>query len=208
MLLQPWDRGTDDEALDYLRTMGFGHLVAAGTGRAVPVVVPTQFLLTDDHTVLLHLARPNPVWAAIEENPQVLLAVAGDWAYIPSTWTTLDADDPRPGVPTTYYSAVQARCLARVLDDPADKLRVLHQQLAGLEGTAEDIARYTPRLRGIRGLALDITALTAKFKYGGNADPARRAQIARRLTARDGPGDHAATRRIAAQDRGTTHTAD
>ena len=60
----------------FVEATGFGHLVAAGRDRDVPVVVPTQFLLEGD-TVWLHLVRANPVFAALAENPRVLLSVAG-----------------------------------------------------------------------------------------------------------------------------------
>lgn len=68
--------------------------------------VPTQFLLIED-TVWLHLARPNPVFQALFENPNVVLSIAGDWAYIPDAWKAIGEEDPRSGIPTTYYAAVQ-----------------------------------------------------------------------------------------------------
>ena len=43
----------------------------------MPVISPVPFILEPDDTVLLHVATPNPVWAAIEENPMVVLAVTG-----------------------------------------------------------------------------------------------------------------------------------
>lgn len=76
MLVHPWDAAQDaDEARQFLAVQGFGQLIASGHGRPVAVVVPTQYVL-DGPDVVLHLARPNPVWAAIEENPAVLLSVA------------------------------------------------------------------------------------------------------------------------------------
>lgn len=77
MIIHPWDAAEEREALAFVRNNEFGHLIAAGRDRDVPVVVPTQFLLADDRTVLLHLARPNPIWRAIEENPAVMLSIAG-----------------------------------------------------------------------------------------------------------------------------------
>ena len=72
----------------------FGHLVApGGPAREMPVVVPTQFVLADD-TVWLHLVRANPVFAALAENPRVLLSVADDWAFIPSSWKAVGDEDP------------------------------------------------------------------------------------------------------------------
>ena len=73
--------------------------MAAGRGRDVPVVVPTQFTLRSPQQVALHLARPNPIWAALEENPLVVLSVAGDWAYVPAAWKAVGDEDPRRGVP-------------------------------------------------------------------------------------------------------------
>src|SRR3954469_5958939 len=100
MLVHPWDAPSGDaEVFSFVRSQGFGHLIAPGR-RDLPVVVPTQFILDDDHDgsgrpdVLLHLARPNPVWAAVEERPVVLLSVAGDWAYVPSAWKAIHGEDP------------------------------------------------------------------------------------------------------------------
>ena len=82
----------------FVEATGFGHLVAAGRDRDVPVVVPTQFLLEED-TVRLHLVRTNPLFSALAENPRVLLSVAGDWAFIPSAWKAIGDEDPAAGHP-------------------------------------------------------------------------------------------------------------
>ncbi len=202
MLIHPWDAGHDPaEWQAFVRNQGFGHLVAAGRGRDVPVVVPTQFLLTEVAAepgprpeVLLHLARPNPVWAALAENPIVVLSVAGDWAYIPSGWKAVGGEDPAYGIPTTYYAAVQLTAVAHVLDGAEDVLAVLRRQLAALEpaGGAVDPAEHRRRLPGIRGLRLEVREVAAKFKYGGNVDAAHQLAVAEHLDRRRGPGDAAA----------------
>ncbi|MEV4243361.1 FMN-binding negative transcriptional regulator [Streptosporangium canum] len=199
MLIHPWDSATEDEALDFVRANEFGHLIAAGRGREVPVVVPTQFLLTGDRTILLHLARPNPIWAAIEENPAVVVSLAGDWSYVPGAWKALPGlEDPRMGVPTTYYAAVQLVCRAEVVGDAEGKTEILRAQLARLEAGGElvDPAEHGRRLPGILGLRLTIQEVKGKFKYGGNADEQHRRHIADRLAERDGPGDAAARRHL------------
>ena len=194
MLIHPWDAGSRDEALAFVRDQGFGQLIAAGTGREVPVVVPTQFLLADDSTVLLHLARPNPIWRAIAENPTVLLSLAGDWAYVPAAWKAIGGEKPAEGIPTTYYAAVQLVCATEVLDDPEAKLGVLRQQLARLEPESwvANPSIHDRWLPGIRGLRLTIREINAKFKYGGNVDEAHLAAVGDRLAARGAPGDSAA----------------
>ena len=206
MLVHPWDASTDaEEARDFLRSQGFGQLIAAGRGRAVPVVVPTQYLLDGDREVLLHLARPNPVWAAVEENATVLLAVAGDWAFIPSAWKAVGTEDPATGVPTTYYAAVQVTAQAEVVDDDAGKSEILRRQQAAADpdGGWVDPAEHGRLLTGIRGLRLHVTDVRAKFKYGGNVDWDHRVAVAQRLAERGAPGDQAARghllRRLGAQ---------
>jgi transcriptional regulator len=199
MLIHPWDAGrTEEEWTAFVRAQGFGHLVAAGRGRDVPVVVPTQFTLVDAGRAVLHLARPNPVWRALEENPTVLLSVAGDWAYIPAAWKAIEGEDPRLGVPTTYYAAVQLIATAEPVDDPDAKAAILRRQLADLEPGADvaDPAEHGRVLNGIRGLDLSVREVRAKFKYGGNVDDRHRAAVAARLRERGGPGDAAALRHL------------
>ncbi|HVW81647.1 MAG TPA: FMN-binding negative transcriptional regulator [Mycobacteriales bacterium] len=194
MLVHPWDATSGDaEWWSFVTAQAFGQLIAAGRNRDVPVVVPTQFVLAGEE-VLLHLARPNPVWQAIEENPVVLLSVAGDWAYIPAAWKAIGDEDPSMGIPTTYYAAVQLRCGASVVDDADGKLEILRAQLGAFEPDSghADPAVHERKLAGIRGLRLAIREVTGKFKYGGNVDEAHREAVAARLEQRGGPGDEAA----------------
>jgi transcriptional regulator len=194
MLVHPWDAGrADSEWREFVVAQGFGQLIAAGRNREVPVVVPTQFVLGTDE-VRLHLARPNPIWHPIDENPVVLLSVAGDWSFVPSSWKAIGEEDPALGIPTTYYAAVQLVCEATVVDDNDAKLAILREQLANEQA---DVAIADPQLHerklsGIRGLRLAIREVTAKFKYGGNVDAAHRLAVAEQLAKRAGPGDAAA----------------
>src|ERR1035437_1372635 len=63
MLVHPWDASNhDDEWRAVLHEFDFGQLIApGGPDRVLPVVVPTHFTFDGDHTVQLHLAKPNPV---------------------------------------------------------------------------------------------------------------------------------------------------
>jgi transcriptional regulator len=203
VLVHPWDAPVDDaETWAFVESQGFGHLVAPGR-RDLPVVAPTQFVVdrpTREHPrVLLHLARPNPIWGALDENPTVLLSVAGDWAYIPSAWKAIADEDPALGIPTTYYAAAQLVGTATVLDDDEAKLDILRRQLAAYEpGVAHaDPQVHTRRLAGIRALRIDVQQVTGKFKYGGNVYEAHRRAVADHLLRRDGAGDHAAGEHLA-----------
>lgn len=199
MLVHPWDAPLDDaEWREWLGRNDFGQLIAAGRGRDVPVVVPTHFRYDGATAVELHLARPNPVWDAIAENPTVLLTVIGDYVYVPSTWGAAPGTPPELGIATSYYATVQLTCDATVVDDDAEKAALLRRQLGrfqpegGFADVTPDLDHYARRLPQIRGLRLDVTAVRGKFKYGGNKEQDHRAVIADRLTQRGEPGDAAA----------------
>ena len=199
MLIHPWDEATREEWRDLLRTVDFGQLIAAGREHAYPVVVPTHFLYYGADEIWLHLARPNPVWQVIGKNPHVVLAVIADYTYVEAAWNADEGVPPEHGVPTSYYTGVQFRCHAEIVDDPEGKLRILTAQLRHLEpvGTSRvppsaDIETDRRLLPGIRGLRLSIESVQAKMKYGGNKSPEQRASIAEHLTQRDAPMDIAA----------------
>ena len=158
MFIHGWDRPVDDaEWQDFVARHRFGELVAAGRDRDLAVVVPTQFVMVDDE-VLIHLLAANPIWAAIEENPNVVLAVSGDWAFVPSNWKTIDDEDPVMGIPTTYYGSVQITGAARIVAEPDGVAEVLRTQLAVLqpEVTVADPTDHGARLRAIRALRLTV----------------------------------------------------
>ena len=104
-----------------------------------PVVVPTQFVLAGS-TVWLHLVRANPVFDALAENPRVVLSVADDWAFVPSSWKAIGEEDPALGIPTTYYGAVQLAGAATVHDErvaPGSVAEILRRQLSTFQPEVE-----------------------------------------------------------------------
>jgi transcriptional regulator len=200
MMVHPWDAATGDaEWREWLgQGRDFGQLIAAGgPSRDWPIVVPTHFLLDGD-VVLAHLARPNPVWAALAENPRVLLTVIDDYAFVPGYWRAAQGIPVTDGVPTSYYSAVQLRCEAEVIDDPAEKAALLTRQLAhfqpeGMHAPAEvDAEPYGRMLPGIRGLRLTVVGATAKFKYDDHKPLALREGTSEHLSERSAGHDLAA----------------
>jgi transcriptional regulator len=185
----------------FIEAHPFGHLVAAGLGRDVPVVVPTQFILDND-TVWLHLVRANPIFTALEENPRVVLSVAADWAFIPSSWKAIGDEDPALGIPTTYYAAVQLIGTASVLDEreqPGVVAEVLRRQLGQFQpdiAVADPAEAHGQRLKTIVGISIAIDEVRAKFKYGGNVDEPHRRAVIDQLTSRGGPDDAAAAAHV------------
>ena len=210
MLIHDWDSAIDDdEWWEFVQGHLFGHLVAPGRDRELPVVVPTQFLLVGtpkEPEIILHLARPNPIWKALAENPRVLMSVAGDWAFIPSSWKVVGDEDPAEGIPTTYYAAVQFGGLAEVVEDAEGKASILRRQLAALQPDIHrlDPAEQASQLPAIRGIRIGSLDVKAKFKYGGNVDTAHRLAAADHLERRHGPGDEAARAHLLRRLRSST----
>ena len=152
-----------------------------------PVVLPTHFTLAGEE-LLVHLARPNPVWPHLEAAAEVRMAVIGDYAYIPTYWRAKAGGPDEDGVPTSYYSAVQFVCRPTIVDDPQGKVDILTAQLGDFQpegrhaAVGVDEEPYGRMLSGIRGVRLAVLRVEAKFKYD-DANP-RRAPAARRRVSR------------------------
>lgn len=190
----------------FLERHRFGHLIAGGSGLDYPVAVPTQFVLEGDK-VMFHFASRNPVLDALAGEPRALLSVAADWAYVPSSWKAIGDEDPRLGIPTTYYAAVQLRGRARTLSDPDEVADVLRRQLSVLQPdmlVADPAEVHGARLALIRAVVLQVEEVTGKFKYGGNVDVEHRQAVVERLRDRGSPSDRAAADHVERRTSGPT----
>ncbi|MFD3620111.1 FMN-binding negative transcriptional regulator [Streptomyces sp. NPDC058676] len=200
MLIHPWDAPRDDaEWQGWLDVHDFGQLAVNGLPGEPPYVQPLHFAYDAERgEVLTHLARPNPLWDALETNPEVLLSVVDDYAFIPGPWQAPPDVPSEHGTPTSLYAAVQLRCTAHIVDDPAEKAALLNRQVGhfqpegGSAPAAVGEAPYGRLLSGIRGLRLDVVAVRAKFKYAGHRPAEVQDRIAAGLADRNGPGDAAA----------------
>ncbi|MDQ4126232.1 MAG: FMN-binding negative transcriptional regulator [Actinomycetota bacterium] len=190
MLIKRPDRAlSDEEWRSFLRTHDFGQFIAPGAGRALPVVVPTHFVYEGGDLALFHLARPNPVWKALEESPRGMLTVVGAYTYVTAELNTGPEDEPGYGVPTSYYAAVQVSGRAEVVDDPEEMAELLNAQMRHFEPERDGHAvepgnEYGKLLPGIRGVRFHFHDVRAKFKFGGNRKPEHARAIAEALRAR------------------------
>ena len=124
MLIHPWDAAiSDTEWRNWLAGHDFGVLAVGDPGNGAPHVIPTHFAVDGD-TLLVHLARPSKVWAAIQARPTVVMSVIDDYSYIPTTQ------------PAEYF------------EDPLDPQRIL-RELPGRE-RANFLAAYREALDGAR----------------------------------------------------------
>ncbi|GGU58036.1 FMN-binding negative transcriptional regulator [Streptomyces lavendofoliae] len=191
MFIQPWDAALDDAEWRTWIADGhdFGVLSVNGPPGRAPGVVPTHFTV-DGAGLLIHLARPNPVWLAIEADANVTFTVTGDYAFVPGPWRARPGTPPTEGVPTSYYAAVQFTCRATIIDDPQAKAHLLRRQMDHFQPDGDhapvevDRPPYGRMLAGIRGLRLDVTEVRAKFKYDDHKPVEQRTRTARRLAER------------------------
>ncbi|MFG2832384.1 FMN-binding negative transcriptional regulator [Streptomyces sp. NPDC048434] len=200
MLIHPWDAPTEDtEWQQWLAAHDFGQLAVNGPPGEPPMLQPLHFAYDPSRReALTHLARPNPLWGALEDRPTVLLSVVDDYTFVPGPWQAAEDQPPEHGVPTSFYAAVQLICTAHVVDDPEAKAALLQRQLGhfqpdgGSAPVTPGAAPYGRLLSGIRGLRLEVHEVRAKFKYGGKRSEAVQQRISEHLAERDGPGDAAA----------------
>jgi transcriptional regulator len=205
VFIQPWDACLEPaEWRQWLAaTDRFGTLAVNNLDPAhAPIVVPTHFTVADGE-LLVHLARPNPVWPHLEAATEVRLAVIGDYVYIPTYWRAKAGGPAEDGVPTSYYSTVQFVCRPTVVEDADGVADILTAQLAdfqpegGHAAVAAGAAPYGRMLSGIRGLRLAVLRVEAKFKYDDHKPVEHREQIIDNLQERD----HGLDTRAAAQQR-------
>ncbi len=201
MLIHPWDAALEREWRDWLAGRQFGQLIAVAEDLR-PVVVPAPFCFDGDHTVLLHLARANPIWPALELRRQATFAVVDEYAHIPGTWRPPDGEPADTGVPTEYYAAVQLFGDVEVVDEPAAKAALLDRQLSAYGMAAElrpvrpGEAPYGRLLSGIRGVLLRATDVRAKFKFDDHRTEDTQREVARKLADRDTGRDPDARRQV------------
>jgi transcriptional regulator len=188
MLIRSWDRGDEDEWRAWLAEgRDFGLLAANGRPDEGPVLVPTHFLLDAERgEILLHLAAPNPLLAAVRADPNVTLAVTDGYAFAPGHWRGA------PGTPTSYYASVHFHCTAEVVESAADKAEILNRQLAHFQPETPDVrvvpgeGEFARLLPGLHGLRLTVREVRAKFKYDDKKPAEAQHAIAERLAERSG----------------------
>lgn len=193
MLIHPWDAALDTaEWQDWLAaTDRFGMLAVNNLNpTGAPLLVPTHFALARGE-LLIHLARPNPVWPHLEAATEVRVAVIGDYAFIPGYWRATPDGAEEDGVPTSYYTAVQFVCRPTVVDEPAAKAELLTAQLADFQPEGRhaevnvDQTPYGRELPGIRGLRLKVLRVEAKLKYDDQKPVEHRERVSANLERRD-----------------------
>ncbi|MGB3539004.1 MAG: FMN-binding negative transcriptional regulator [Mesorhizobium sp.] len=195
MYQPPLFRETRPDILHALiRSHPLGLMISNGADG--PVANPLPFLLDADvppHGRLrVHLAKANPHWRLLADNPgsSVLVVFQGADSYITPSWYETKRETGKV-VPTWNYAMVQVRGTAQVIEDQ----EWLARQISDLTGVHEN-GRPDPwavtdapdafiqsQIKGIVGIEIAITAMDGKWKTSQNRPMADRAGVVQGLEA-------------------------
>jgi len=152
----------------------FATVISCNAGVPVATHVPVRLVeLASERFVLQgHLARANPQWQLMENEPKTLVIFSGPHSYISPRWYK------QVNVPTWNYIAVHVYGKPRLVND-ADELRELLRGLVNrYEGRVEADRRYTieglppnyleAQMRGIVGFEVSVDEVQASFKLSQN----------------------------------------
>ncbi|MBZ9898598.1 FMN-binding negative transcriptional regulator [Mesorhizobium sp. BR1-1-6] len=175
-----------------IRAHPLGLLVSSGPEGPVADAIP--FLIDADvgpnGRLRAHLARANPQWRLIADNPAstVLIVFQGSDAYVTPSWYETKRETGKV-VPTWNYAIVQVRGIAKVIDDQDWLARQIADLTASQEGTREAPWAVTDapapfiqsQIKGIIGLEIEIAEIHGKWKVSQNRPVADRAGVAHGL---------------------------
>src|SRR4051812_23608996 len=153
-----------------MRANPFAIFVSNTNGQPFATHVPVVIREDGEHLIIRgHVAKANPHWRYLQEEPHCLMIFHGPHAYVsPSNY------DTREVVPTWNYGAVHAYGNARTFAAPDDLLAMLHDLVPTFEAAyAEQWASLSEAYRSrmlshIVGFEITVTNLEAKFKLSQN----------------------------------------
>ncbi|HEY1679055.1 MAG TPA: FMN-binding negative transcriptional regulator [Candidatus Sulfotelmatobacter sp.] len=161
------------DAITFMRANPFTILVSSTDDGPFATHLPLVIREAGDQLFLRgHVAKANPHWKYLEQQPACLTIFHGPHAYIsPVNYTT------RETVPTWNYGAVHVYGNARVFAEPGEMLDLLHQLIPMFEPSYADqwaslAEAYRTRMLGhIVGFEIAVTRVEAKFKLSQNRTP-------------------------------------
>jgi transcriptional regulator len=158
------------DALAFMCANPFTILVSCTDDGPFATHLPLVIRENANHCLLRgHVAKANPHWRYLEQQPQCMTIFHGPHSYIsPTNYNT------REVVPTWNYGAVHVYGNARVFASPDELLGVLHELIPMFEPPyAEQWASLSPAYRErmlsyIVGFEITVTKIEAKFKLSQN----------------------------------------
>jgi transcriptional regulator len=159
------------DAIAFMQANPFAILVSGAQDGPFATHVPVSIHVTgaDQLVIRGHVAKANPHWRYLEQQPRCLTIFHGAHAFVsPALYNT------RETVPTWNYGAVHVYGDARVFSAPEELLPMLHQLIGTFDAPyaqqwAELGQAYRDRmLSHIVGFEIVSVRIEAKFKLSQN----------------------------------------
>lgn len=175
-----------------IRAHPLGLLISNGTDGPVANAIP--FLLDAEAgpngRLRAHLAKANPQWRLLADNPAspVLVVFQGADAYVTPSWYETKRETGKV-VPTWNYAIVQVRGTVKVIDDAEWIAQQITELTLSQEGAREEPWAVTDapptfiqsQIKGIIGLEIKIAEISGKWKVSQNRPVADRVGVAEGL---------------------------
>ncbi len=170
---------------------GFATLITTEDGVPVASHLPLLVERGTPGRILGHMARANPQWQGFSEEREVLAIFHGPHGYVSPRYYVGALN-----VPTWNYAVVHAYGTPRLIEEPAEALRILRETTARFEAGAEqpwrpeDVGDFARRLLpGLVAFELRLTRVEGKFKLSQNRAPEDRRGAMEGLEKSSFPGD-------------------
>jgi transcriptional regulator len=161
------------DAVAFMRANPFTILISTTADGPFATHLPVVIHESGEQLIIRgHVAKANPHWRYLEQQPHCLIIFHGPHAYVsPTNYAT------RENVPTWNYGAAHVYGNARVFSAPDELLGVLHELIPMFEPAyADQWASLSPAYREcmlshIVGFEVAVTKIEAKFKLSQNRTP-------------------------------------
>ena len=187
-MYEPPPHREDDLAKQHalIRARPLGLLIGQGahglTANAVPFLLAVQASRLG--TLRAHIARANPQWRDLRENPEALVVFQGPDHYVSPSWYATKRETHKV-VPTWNYVMVQARGKASIHEDDAWLSAQIAALTAGQESGREQPWAVSDapegfiaqQRRAIVGIEIEIVDIRGKWKVSQNRGAADRAGV-------------------------------
>ncbi len=160
----------EEEAIAFMRANPFAILISPADDGPYATHLPL-FVNASEEKLLLrgHVAKANPHWRYLEQQPQCLTIFHGPHAYIsPGNYVA------RESVPTWNYAAVHVYGEARIFASEGDVLGMLDELMQTFEPAYREQWESLRQgfrekmLNGIVGFEITATKIDGKFKLSQN----------------------------------------
>lgn len=178
-----------DAILAFVDASTHGHLAFVRPDGS-PGIAALNFARVGE-TLYFHGATEGEKAESLAREPRVSFMIDADFAVVPSYFRDTELACPA----TQYYRAVVVHGVMRFVatrDEKAIGLQALMEKLqpeGGHRPIRGDDPVYAKSLDTTAVLALPMTTVTAKFKFGQNLPKAKRRRVAERLLGRGRNGD-------------------